>query len=410
MRRLPAAAAALALAALGLSACQDPAGVGLGLIDEERSNPNVVVVSLDDVALLDGETVAIGVADPSQQARNPEARVLAGSVVDPVFGDVRAVAYVDVLRPDGAVPEGTEAADVRDVWLQLDRAYAYGDTTTALPLELRAIEGQWEADTDYRADTLFAVGDVLSTTTVVVADTLRRFDLPASWVRANAGLLVGSGDAFLNGFEGFALQVPPSFAPAPGVVFGFNTFRNEGSGLRVALAEDTLFFPLSEVFSSLATAPPAPSATTLPARAQSQSGLRFSADLTALPRTAISKANLRLPIDVSVARVGPFVRPIEPFARLYGVRLDSDGEEVREALATLRRTGDEYVLDDTVPLTSVFQQYLVRPQSRDYVRYEVSPASDVVGSPATLNVLPALRPAPGTAPRFVVTLVGGGAR
>ena len=100
-----------------------------------------------------------------------------------------------------------------EAWLELRRTYLYGDTTTVLPLELRGITEDWSADTSYEPDRTLSTGDVLSTTEIVVGDSLRRFDLPASWVTANAATLVGS--SFGVDFEGFALQVPESFAATP---------------------------------------------------------------------------------------------------------------------------------------------------------------------------------------------------
>ena len=58
-----------------------------------------------------------------------------------------------------------------EAWLELDRSYAYGDTTTSLPIELRTIQGDWEVDTGYPRDTLFATGEPLSTTEIASADS-----------------------------------------------------------------------------------------------------------------------------------------------------------------------------------------------------------------------------------------------
>ncbi|WP_412067734.1 hypothetical protein [Rubrivirga sp. IMCC43871] len=393
---------AAALAVLALAACQDPAGVGLGLIDEEQLNPNVRAIALDGLTVFDDSTVAIGIADPSNSLAQP--RVLAGSVADPIFGDVRSVAYVDFLQNSDV--EAADAADVTEVWLELNRAYAYGDTTTALPLELRQIQGTntWEADRDYPSDTLLAVGDVLSTTTVVAADTLRRFDLPAEWVTANAPTLVSG--TFGTDFEGFALQVPADYQAAPGVVFGFDTFLSRGSGLRVVVAGDTVTFALSEVFSSVTTTPPAAS-DVFPARATSRAGLTFSASLDGVGTAALARARVRLPILNGLAQDGAFVRPIAPVSFLFGVR-EEGATRVRDFLGTVvyDEGDDELKVNDTNALTAAIQAALLNPATAGYDRFEVvtNPAS------ASLDILPVIVPdSPDTVqPRLTLTLVGGG--
>ncbi len=397
VRILVAAVAAVSL----LSACQDPAGVGLGLIDEEQLDPNVRTVPVTGFTVVPDTSVAIGIASTSSTSAI-QTRVLAGTVADPVFGDVRAVAYVDVLQ-SSALDGDAEAGDVSEAWLELDRAYVYGDTTTALPLELRPIQGDWEVDTSYPADTLFATGDLLSTTTVVVSDTLRRFDLPAAWVTANAGLLVG--DTFEEDFEGFALQVPATFSPGPGAVFGFNTFASEGSGLRVVVGEDTLLYPLSEVFSSIATESPAlaPSGA-LAVRAAPSAAIRFGADFGPIGPTPLARARVRLPLDASLVEDGAFVRPAPTRAFLYGVRT-VDGEE------TFTQLSDNVVFDGsgeltvlaTTGLTQQVQSLLLDPD-RAFEQYELR----TIGAIPSLDVFPLLLPETqaGASPRFTLTLVG----
>ncbi|WP_412063271.1 hypothetical protein [Rubrivirga sp. IMCC45206] len=394
---------AAALAVLALAACQDPAGVGLGLIDEEQLDPNVRSIALDGLATFNDSTVAIGIADPSNQTL-AQPRVLAGSVADPVFGDARAVAYVDFLQNSDV--EAADPADVTEVWLELRRSYAYGDTTTALPLELRQIQGAdtWEADRDYPPDTLLAVGDVLSTTAVVAADSLRRFDLPAEWVSANAATLISG--TFGDDFEGFALQVPADYQAAPGVVFGFDTYLSQGSGLRLVVAGDTVVFSLSEVFSSVTTAPPGASEV-LPSRATSRAGVTFTASLADVGTTALARARLRLPILAGLAEEGAFVRPIAPVSFLFGVRGEGDAR-VRDFLGTVlyEEGADELTVNETNALTAAVQAALLDPAAAGYDRYEV------VVNPATasLDILPVLVPdSPDTVqPRLTLTLVGGG--
>jgi len=402
VRRLVAAA----VAALALSACQDPAGVGLGLIDDDLSNPKAIQVPLADLDTLQNQVAAIGIASASAAA--PQSRVLVGSVTDATFGDAQATAYIDFLQPT-TIPSGTEASDVRSVWLELRRNYVYGDTTTALPVEIRPITDSWDADTDYPSDTTLAVGAVLTSGTVVVSDTLKRFDLPASWVAANAATLIGSD--FATAFEGFALQTSSAFAPVPGAVFGFGTFSTTRSGLRVALSDDTLFFPLSEVFSSItSTPPPAPPASVLPVRATSRSSLRFVADVSGAPSTALARATFRIPLDTTYAHEGTFVRPLASSALLIGVREDSNGTETRSTLGALTLDDGDAVLGDARAFTAAIQQVLIGTAS-PFVRYEVVPIASLTTNAASLNILPVVRPLPGAADsaRLILTVVGSDA-
>ncbi|WP_420457565.1 hypothetical protein [Rubrivirga sp.] len=396
MRSLVAAVAA----ALVLSACQDPAGVGLGLIDEEQLDPNVRTVLLTDVAPTADTTVAIGIASDRDPALI-QSRVLVGRVQDPVFGDARSVAYVDFVRL-AELPDDAEAADVTAAWLVLERSYTYGDTTTTLPLELRPVQGSWTANTGYPADTLFATGDLLATTDVAPADTSARFDLPASWVAANAATLLS--DTFGDDFEGFGIDVPAGFTPSPGAVVGFDTFASTGSGLRVVVAGDTVAYALSEVFSSIAVTPaPGTTPNVLPARVGSESVVRFNADFGTVGPAALARARLSLPLDLSLTREGSFVRPVPSRSFLVGVRT-VDGEERRFPLSdNVVFDGGELTVFDTGRLTAEVQQVLLDPGSA-FERYELVPLRGA----ASLDILPILLSgAPDDrAPRFTLTVVG----
>ena len=393
--------AAAAFAALALSACQDPAGVGLGLIDEEQSDPSVRVVALTDLDTLVFDAPAIGIADVSNS--RTQARVLVGDVRDAQFGDARAVGYLDLLQPAAARQLDTD--DVQRVWIELPRDYAYGDTTTALPLSLHAIQGSWSADPSYPSDTLFSVGAALATTTVTDADTTLRFDLPASWVTANAATLVG--DDFAEGFEGFAIQPQAGYAPAPGLVAGFSTLAS--ASLRLATAEDTLFFALSEVFSSVrASGPTAPPAGVLPARRLSGTAIRFEADLASFGPLPLARGLLTLPLDRSLTQMGSFVRPLPPVAVLYGIR-DLDGTPTRTLLGALDITdAGDLAIVDTRTFTSALQQVLLSPATASFDRFEIRPDVTLDSNPASLDVLPIVLPGAGvtSVPRLSLTFVG----
>lgn len=393
--------AAAACAALLLSACQEPAGVGLGLIDEEQSDPRVQTILLTDLDTVETSPVTLGIADPNSQVG--QSRVLAGSVVDPEFGDASAVAYFDFLQADDLDGSRT-GADVREAWIELGPGYVYGDTTTSLPLELRPIQGQWEAEGMFPLDTLFDVGEVLSVTEIMASDSLRRFDIPEAFLRANADLFVG--DNFSDGFEGFALQVPGTYMPSPGAVIGLNTFETLGAGMRVVVLEDTLLYPLSDVFTSVQATPPSvPPSTFIPARSGSGVGIRFDADFSGVGITPLANARVLLPLEQSVLEVGSFVRPTSSRMLLFGVRTNDEGEDVLTRLAELVITDDFVgIAEDSRLLTQELQELILDTENQGFESYEIVPLPTLVG----LDVFPVRLPLEGAArpPRITLTLVG----
>lgn len=399
-----------AFAALALSACQEPAGVGLGLINEVQFDPSASSVALGDLDTLSFSAPAIGFASAVGTNDRPQFRVLVGDVLDPVFGDVRAVAYVDALQP--AAAQALEADEVLEVWLELPRTYTYGDTTATLPVSLHQIQGSWDASVSYAADTVFSIGAPLATTTIAQADSLVRLNLPASWVTSNAATLVG--DNFGDDFEGFALQAEAGFAPSPGAVFGLGTISTRAPtvGLRVATAEDTLLFPLSEVFTSIAGQPPtAPSADIIPLRRGTGSELRFTADsLSAFGPIPLARGMLRLPLNTDLAASGTFVRPLAARSVLFGVRdFDSD-DPTYVVLGIVTAVDGQGVLVDTRTLTLALQNLLIDPEEGGFDRYEIRPEINRELNPASLDILPVLRPVMGETasrgPRLTLTIVG----
>ncbi|MEM1116044.1 MAG: hypothetical protein AAF845_04925 [Bacteroidota bacterium] len=394
--------AALVVAASALSACQDPAGVGLGLIDEEGADPSTRAVFVSSLDTIRATATPIGFANPNDTPHQP--RFLIGDVTDPVFGDVEAIAYVDVVQPASV---DAEAGDVRQVWLELRRDYVYGDTTTVLPVALRQVNPtpSWSASPSYPADTTFATGDVLATSTLSVApaDTVVRFDLPEAWVTANAATLVG--DDFSTAFEGFALEVADG-APAPGAVFGFSTLATRGSLLRIATAEDTLGYALQEVFTSMQREDPvATPPSLLSARAYANGGIRFEVDFGPVGPLPVAQGSLSLPLDRSVAEEGAFVRPIATRSGLFGVR-EADSLRAFLGEVIVDTSGDARTIN-TSGLTPTIQQILLGDES--YERFEIVPAVSGLAPliPVSLDILPVLNPTdPEAGPRFTLTVIG----
>ncbi|MDT0631620.1 hypothetical protein [Rubrivirga litoralis] len=400
--RLPPRPLLLLAALAALPACQDAAGVGVGLIDDADVDPATRTVEAASVEAADDRRPAIGFADST--AALAQTRVLAGDVADPVFGDARAVGYLDVVRP--AIPEGMAAADVRSVRLELQRTYVYGDTTAALALALRQVDagaGSWSPSLDYAADTLFAVGPVLTSTTVSAADETVAFDLPASWVEANAELLLAAN--FNEAFEGFALE--PTRAGGAGAVFGFQA-QTPQTRLRVITTNDTLSYRAGEVFSSLQRGEPRPAPDAFVA-AQVGSGrsVRLLFPLDAIGPAALARAVLRAPLETTVAEEGSFVRPVAQNATLFGV---DTATGTRTPIVIVTVEGGAVSAAQSDRLTQAVQAALLGAAAFD--AFELVPGAlpgRVQGTlfvPASLDVLPVLRPGGAEAPRLSLTVVG----
>lgn len=356
-----------------LAACQDPAGVGLGLIDEEGADPTVrtLLATSVDTALV--ERTLIGFADSN--ATPAQTRVLAGDVADPVFGDARVTGYVDLIQP--TIPGDTEAENVLAAQLEVQRTYVYGDTTASISLALRQVDvdaGPWSPDPTYPPDTLFAVGPVLTTSTVSVADEIVTFDLPESWVEANAATLVG--DTFNEDFEGFALE--PTRTGGVGAVFGFQAQTTQ-TRLRVFTTTDTLSYRLGEVFSSVQrTAPAALPPGVSPAQVSSGVVVAARFPLDTVGPLPVARAVFRAPLDLSFQQDGTFVRPIAERALLYGV----EGDGTRTLIATVVVEGSVASTSLTNTLTPVLQDVVVG--DRAFAQFELEPS----GVPASLDILP----------------------
>ena len=391
MRRLALVQATAGLALLALSACQDPSTVGLGLLDDDASNPNVRVLNATSVDTVGFELVTSGLAD---LATPTQSRVLVGNVVDALFGDATATAYVDAIAP--TLPSGFGDRPVTRVTLELRQNYVYGDTTAALPVELREVSATW-SPTGLPADTTLATGELLTTNTVGASDTLTGFTLPAAWVAANDSLFTSA--SFSSSFEGFELRAP-SLAGA-GAVVGFNVAAASGSVLRVATARDTVSFRLSEVFSRVTRGAPglAPMGRRL-LRAGVGEGLRFAFDYAGVRQLPLAQAVFRLPIDRTLAGpTGTFVRPLASEVALFA--RPTTGDPVFVTTVRTAGTGDARSVSTSV-LTSLVQTILLDQASyRDFqVRFPTTPVS--------LDVLPLVLDGatPATRPRLSLTVVG----
>lgn len=387
---------ALAAAAV-IAACQNPSEVGLGLIDDAGDDPQARVVGAATTDTLLAEVPTAGYANPNLGP--PQGRVLVGAVMDAVYGDASAVAYVDAARPS-PVPEDFADSTIVGIQLRLVRDYVYGETTTEQTLELRAVEGAW-TPIGLSPDTTLGTGSVLATATVGALDDEVVFDLPESYVSANDTTFTST--AFGSSFEGFALSLPDGAAPVPGAVLGFSTADSEIRA--ITSGRDTLSFPVSEVYTRLTRSEPA---SALPARQLLQGGAPVGLALTfgfeELASLPLARARFKLPLDPSLSGdEGSFRRPLATSAALFSREGDT-----RTLLASLAppdsaNTTTLATLPNSATLTSTLQRLLLSTTTVD--RFEVGLPS----TPLSLDVLPVItEPLEGEpAPRFLLTVVGG---
>jgi hypothetical protein len=394
-----ALAALLALASpLALVACQDPSGVGLGLVGEEGADPGSSIVAADSVAAsTSGEAVTGGFGNRGATVL-AQTRLLVGRVDDPLVGGAEAVAYLDV-RPPGNLPSGFRGRTILSATLRLSRTYVYGDSTLTLPLALAEVAGNW-SPVGAPADTNFVTGPPITTANVAAADTLVEIALPASWVSAREAVL--RSDSVNTAFDGFQLRLdgPP---PGAGVVLGFLTATSTAtrSALRLTTSEDTVDYPIVEVFTSLTrTADAAPAPDRLLLRAGLNEAIALTFALEGFDSLAVAGAALRLSADPALTETPGFHRPLPPSIALYGVREDSSRAFLDTA--PLDEDTDTYSFTSGALTSAVQRATLGDPV---FVRFEVVTPS----SPLSLDVLPlVLGPPPGVPaeerrPRLVVT-------
>ena len=413
VRSLSLAARCAAPLLFALAACQEPTGVGIGLIDDEASAPNATPVEATSLALRSASTTTAGFAENGSPAQS---RVLVGSVLDPVYGDASAVAYLDANLPTAGRPQNFQDSTITAVALRLrldtyatvdddTLFYVYGDPSAALPIEVRQVTASW-SPIDLDVDATLATGAVIATGTILPTDTTYTIDLDPAWVAANAATI--RSEQFLTEFEGLEVRVPEG--SLPGVVRGFSA---AASDLLVATAGDTLSFPINEVLTSLQQGAPSASESVLALRGGRAEALAFDADFGPIGARPLARAQLRFPLDRSQTGGTTFVRPLARRALLVGVSQDT----LRSVLANIDVLGDgeagTFVRAAAnqglqVGFTSVIQDVLIG--SRAFDRYEVLLRSDITSAnPVSLDVLPVVIAPPTSgmkAPRFVLTLIG----
>lgn len=376
---------------LFLAACQDPSGVGLGVIGEEGTDPNVSVVAVDMLELREQDDFTGGFA----RSLSPvQSRILVGAATDPLLGNASAFAYADFIPPD-VIPEGYLDRNIISATLRLVRNYAYGDSTVTVPLQVYQMEEAW-IPIGAPSDSSFAVGDLLVETMVTASDSVHTLSLPSSWVSTYNEIL--RSDSVATAIDGFQVRLPDG--AVPGVVMGFDTAM---SSLRVLTAQDTVDYPFFEVFTHVEredAPPPPPNRFVLRGGVGETLSLAFSLeDFANLP---IANATLRLTVDPQYLSEPGFGRSIPESLTLYGRTTDDNRLSIMNA--SFDEATNSFAFSSAT-LTAVIQETLVGDSIIESLELSVT------ASPASMSALPLIigpEPAEGeadTRPRFALTII-----
>ncbi len=384
-------ALALSGAFIFLAACQDPSGVGLDVIGEEAADPNVSVVSTDMVSLADQDNLTGGFASGLSPVQS---RVLVGAATDPLLGDVSAFAYVDFVPPS-SIPDGFLERVIVSASLRLVRDYVYGDSTAMVPIQLHQMDMAW-LPIGAPSDSTFEAGAILVEQTVLAQDSVVALTLPNSWVTQFNEIL--RSDSVASAIDGFQVRLPGG--SMPGAVMGFNAAL---STLRVLTAEDTVDYPLFEVFSHIErgdAAPPPDNRLFLRAGASETVVLTFPfEEFEDLP---LANATLRLTVDPTLLDQPGFARSLPQTISLFGRTEDDDRLSIVNA--TLDEETNSYAFVSAT-LTAIIQEALLG--SAIVEQFEIS----IAPSPASLDALPLIlgpvpqEGQPDTRPRFALTVI-----
>ena len=389
-----AARAALACALLlplapALIGCQDPSGVGLELIGEEGADPNTIVVPASSAERVDEPDFTGGFAN-----RSPEqTRVLVGRVTDAIGGETEAQAYFDVVAPS-SVPAGYADRALTSATLRLARDYVYGDSSVTIPATLYGFTRTWNP-VGAPIDTTFEAGPAIASYDLPASDTLVTLALPAAWLTANGPVL--RSDSIATAFRGFTLRVDDG--ATPGAIVGFDATR---SRLRLTTAEDTVDYPLLEVFTAIAREGGADPAESVVIRDGAGEALALSFALAdSLAGRALASAVLRVDLDPSVYPLDGVFRSRPEELALFARTADST--RVFVAVGRPVGTGTTYSFASSA-FTRIVQGLLLGEATYERFEVEFSP------TPASVSVFPIrlAPPAPGEPdrrPRLALTVV-----
>ncbi len=305
-----------AILPLFIFACEDPSNVGLGLVgDGEGGIPQTRVIPINAFEPIADD----GVRDNTSQ-------VLAGQVIDPAFGTIKAEGFIDV-RSNLDLPDSYENGTVEGALLYLVPNYFYGDSTQVLTFALHEVLSEFESSGNSQ-DSIPETGPELMQFDFDPTQSLLQIPLPDTWVNQYEADLRSS--SFGDVFHGFKI-VPVAGNAVVGFVntIGTATLADNTARLQGIAAGDTVDYVADKsitTFSKLADPDLPADRTILQNGLAPQISLNFSLDSLALG--SLNRGALELRIDTGAMETpANFLRP-ELNTLLLGAIVKSDSNRV----------------------------------------------------------------------------------
>ncbi len=305
----------LVLCLFAAAACDDPAPVGIGLVDEQSGVPFLIQVPSEGISVVEGVNVT-----------GNAARALFGNVDDPDLGTTESLAYLDFVS-SGRRTSAFEAGTVTSASLLLFTDYVYGDSTADVNVRLKSLEDSW-LGAGASADTVLQVGPSITEHVVNFRTNPLEIPLPQTWVARWDTTLRGS--SFDDSFHGLEISTDTRAS-----ILGVEILA---SAIRAVSAGDTTLFPASRSLTRIvrSDAPtPTPESVTYQNGGFSALALAFNFGQHSQATVVLNRGVVRLIADSTLSFATPagFARPAIGSLQLDWV--GQDGERVAIALASI---------------------------------------------------------------------------
>ncbi|MBO6576117.1 MAG: DUF4270 family protein [Rhodothermales bacterium] len=307
----------LVLGLLLLAACDDPAPVGVDLVDAQSGEPFV----------LDVTSTSPTVAEIAETTGNAT-RILFGSVTDPDFGPLEAAGYLDFVSP-GVFSTAFETEQLSDVALLLATDYVYGDSLADISVAVRQIQDAWPGS-GTTADTTLRVGSLITESTQNKRTVTLEIPMPADWVARWDTTFRST--TFDDAFHG--LEVTSASGSA---IMGAAVLN---SALRAVAGGDTTFFPAGRSLTRLLHSEGLPdSSQPLVFQDGRKRAVEFNFEVET-GRFVLNRGIVRVTADTSLSLSVPagFNRPSVEQLELDWISLDG----TRTPIAASFRTGNRF--------------------------------------------------------------------
>lgn len=304
------------------------------------------------------------------------ARILTGRVNDPAIGEMEATGYLDVSLPV-TLPDGFTDGTVSSAELVLvpegsnnntsAPQYVYGDTTTAMTLDIYDMPAEWDATT---ADSKPSAGNLITTSAPFMPGDTIRIDLPDTWSGFSS---LNDTTDFAESFHGFQLR-----AQSGNAVVGFAVVGTS-SLLEVTVGEETVTYDGTRSLSAIERLTTSDLGDRVLIQDGFGSGLSFSFTIPdSLSDAPVSRASLELQTDTTLfdpAMIPDgFVRPRTDDLVLQG--FTDAGDNILTNPGVLNDDG-AYVFS-TNTTREIFQQKVFGEPTVDRYRITLSQSSNTI--------------------------------